>query len=94
MFPIYKICSTWLLLPPSTCLEESLPVFFIIFQVFLDCANKIRTWSENIFGRIVKNEFCVCRETLWVSEKREHDDSESVKSGQECLHTEGMVFSS
>ena len=36
------------------------------FQVFLDWANKIRTWSENIFGRIVKNEFCVCRETLWV----------------------------
>ena len=46
-----------------------MPCFFISFQVFPDWVNKFRTLIENIFGRIVKIEFCVCRETLWVSKK-------------------------
>ena len=66
--------------------------FFISFQVFPDWVNKFRTLRENIFGRIVKIEFCVCRETLWVSKKSERDHSEWPKSGEESLHTEAMVF--
>ena len=46
-----------------------MPDFFISFQVFPDWVNKFRTLRENIFGRIVKIEFCVCREALWVSKK-------------------------
>ena len=46
-----------------------MPYFFISFQVFPDWVNKFRTLRENIFGRIVKIEFCVCRETLWISKK-------------------------
>ena len=44
-----------------------MPDFFISFLVFPDWVNKFRTSRENIFGRIVKIEFCVCRELLWVS---------------------------
>ena len=54
-----------------------MPYFFISFQVIPDWVNKFRTLRENIFGRIVKIEFCVCRETLWISKKkRERDHSE------------------
>ena len=54
-----------------------MPDFFISFQVFPNWVNKFRTLRENIFGRIFKIEFCVCRETLWVSKKkRERDHSE------------------
>ena len=46
-----------------------MPDFFISFQVFPDWVNKFRTLRQNIFSRIVKIEFCMCRETLWVSKK-------------------------
>ena len=69
-----------------------MPDFFISFQVFPDWVNKFRTLRENIFGRIVKIEFCLSRETLWVSKKRERDHSEWPKSGEKSLHTEAMVF--
>ena len=69
-----------------------MPDFFMSFQVFPDWVNKFRTLSENIFGRVVKIEFRVCRETLSVSKKRERDHSEWPKSREESLHTEAMVF--
>ena len=46
-----------------------MPDFFISFQVFPNWVNKFLTLREIIFGRIFKIEFCVCRETLWVSKK-------------------------
>ena len=46
-----------------------MPDFFISFQVFPDWVKKFGTLRQNIFGRIVNIEFCVCRETLWFSKK-------------------------
>ena len=57
-----------------------MPDFFMSFQAFPDWVNKFRTLWENIFGRVVKIEFRVCRETLSVSKKRERDHSEWPKS--------------
>ena len=66
--------------------------FFISFEVFPDWVNKFRTLRENIFGSIFKFEFCVCRETVWVSKKNVNVITRSGQNPENKVYILGQWF--